>query len=56
MKGDNGVPMNLTPDLLVVSPALEGQAMEILNSERNAAGATNVWKGTAKPLVVSWLA
>lgn len=56
MKGDYGVPMSLTPDLLVVPPALEGAALEILNAERNAAGATNVWKGTAKLAVVPWLA
>ncbi len=56
MKGDNGTPMGLTPNLLVIPPALEENAMEILNAERNSAGATNVWKGTAELLVVPWLA
>lgn len=56
MKGDYGRPLGLRPNLLVVPPSLEGAAMEILNSERDAAGATNVWKGTAEALVVPWLA
>ncbi len=56
MKGDYGRPLGLMPDLLVVPPALEGAAMEILNVERIASGATNKWRGTAEPLVVPWLA
>lgn len=56
MKGDFGRPLGVRPTLLVVPPALEGAAMEILNAERNAAGATNVWRGTAKLEVVPWLA
>ncbi len=56
MKGDNGRPLGIKPDLLVVPPSLEGKALELLNAERDAAGATNVWKGTAELLVVPWLA
>ena len=56
MKGDYGRPLGIMPDLLVVPPSLEGKALELLNAERNAAGATNVWKGTAELLVVPWLA
>ncbi|MGC9368705.1 MAG: Mu-like prophage major head subunit gpT family protein [Paracoccaceae bacterium] len=56
MKGDHGRPLGIKPNLLVVGPTLEGEAMEILNAERDAAGATNVWKGTAELLVVPWLA
>ncbi|MFO6448923.1 Mu-like prophage major head subunit gpT family protein [Erythrobacter sp. NE805] len=56
MKGDYGRPLGVRPTLLVVPPSLEGEAMEILNAERNAAGATNVWRGTAKLEVVPWLA
>lgn len=56
LKGDYGRPLGLTPKLLVVPPALEGAALEILNAERDAAGATNVYKGTAELLVSSWLA
>lgn len=56
MKGDYGRPLGIMPNLLVVPPALEGNALEILNAERDAAGATNVYKGTAELLVVPWLA
>ncbi len=56
MKGDYGTPMGITPNLLVVPPALEEAGMMLLNAERDAAGATNVWKGTAELLVVPWLA
>lgn len=56
MKGDYGRPLGLRPKLLVVPPALEEAGLEILNAERNAAGETNVWKGTAKLEVVPWLA
>lgn len=56
MKGDYGRPLGIRPTHLVVPPSLEGAGLEILNSERNAAGATNVWKGTAKLEVVPWLA
>lgn len=56
MKGDHGRPMGLTPNLLVVGPSNEEAALELLNAERDAAGATNVYKGTAELLVVPWLA
>jgi phage major head subunit gpT-like protein len=56
MKGDYGRPLGLMPRLLVVPPALEFDALEIVNAERNAAGATNVYRGTAEVLVVPWLA
>lgn len=56
MKGDMDRPLGVRPRLLVVPPSLEGQALEIVNSERDAAGATNVYKGTAEILVCPWLA
>jgi phage major head subunit gpT-like protein len=56
MKGDHGRPLGLMPNLLVVPPSLESQGLELLNAERNAAGATNIYKGTAELLVVPWLA
>ncbi|MAY19610.1 MAG: hypothetical protein CL955_03215 [Erythrobacteraceae bacterium] len=56
MKGDFGRPLGVRPTLLVVPPTLEGKGMEIVNAERNAAGETNVWKGTAKLEVIPWLA
>ena len=56
LKGDHGRPLGGSPTHLVVGPSNEGAGLEIINAERNAAGATNVYRGTAKLLVVPWLA
>jgi len=48
MRGHRGRKLNLRPKLLVVPSTLEGAARELLVAERNAAGATNVWKGSAQ--------
>jgi len=48
MRGHRGRKLNLRPNLLVVSPANEGAAREILLNERDAAGATNSWRNTAE--------
>jgi len=56
LKGDYGRPLGVMPRLLVVPPSLEGEALEILNAERDAAGATNVYRGTAELMVTPWLA
>jgi phage major head subunit gpT-like protein len=56
LRGDEGRPLGIMPDTLVVPPELEEAGLTILNAERNAAGATNVWKGTAKLIVTPWLA
>lgn len=53
---DFGKPLNIIPNILVVPPALEQEAREILMNERNAAGATNPWRNTAEILVSAWLA
>ncbi len=55
LKGDNGRPLNIKPNLLVVGPGNEDAAEEILEAERNAQGATNVLRGKADLLVTSWL-
>jgi len=52
LKGDNGRPLRLNPSLLVVGPSNEQAAKELLEAERNNAGATNVHRNTAKLLVV----
>ncbi len=54
-KDEEGRPLGVTPNLLVVPPELEAQAREILINERDAQGATNKWRGSAELLVVSWL-
>jgi phage major head subunit gpT-like protein len=56
MKGDHGRPLGIRPTHLVVPPSLEEQALELLNAERNSAGATNVYRGTAQLIVCPWLA
>ena len=55
-KDDEGKPLGIRPNLLVVPPSLEGAAREILLNERDANGATNTWRNTAELLVVPWLA
>ena len=54
-KDDEGKPLGMTPNLLVVPPSLEGEAREILMNERDASGATNKWRNTAELIVVPWL-
>ncbi len=54
-RSDNGRVLGIMPDTLVVPPALEAAALEILNSDRNVAGATNVWRDTAKRIVTPFL-
>lgn len=55
MKGDSGKPLGVRPSLLVVPPSLEKAGLEILQAEKNANGADNIYRGTAKLLVTPWL-
>lgn len=55
LTNDSGRPLNLTPDLLVVPPSLEGNARALLLSQKNAAGADNPWYQTADLLKTAWL-
>ena len=62
-KGDNGRPLGIRPDTLVVAPSLEGDAMRLLNNGTRVVdvGGTpvaiqNEWAGTAKPIVTAWAA
>lgn len=55
MKGDYDRPLGITPNLLVVPPALEGAANRLMKNEQ-INGSDNEWKGTAEVLVVPWLA
>lgn len=55
MKGDSGKPLGVRPSLLVVPPTLEKVALDILQAEKNANGADNVYRNTAKLLVTPWL-
>lgn len=47
IRGDKEKSLRLVPDLLVVSPALEAEAKQILEAEL-ISGTTNIWKGTAQ--------
>lgn len=55
LKGDNGRPLGLRPKLLVVPPSLEQAALEVVQAERLASGATNIYRNTAQILVCPWL-
>lgn len=55
-RGDQGRPMGIMPTHLVVPPALEHAARQLLIAERDGMGATNVWQGTAQLIVSPWLA
>lgn len=54
-KSDEGRPLNVRPNLLVVPPSLEGAALELVTAEQ-INGTTNKWRGTAEVLVVPYLA
>lgn len=55
LKADFGAPLSINPRLLVVPPALEKAANEIVRSALINGGETNPWAGTASVLVVPWL-
>lgn len=56
MKGDYGKPLAIRPRTLVVPPALEGAARELVGNQLTGNGGTNKWFGTADVMVVPWLA
>lgn len=64
LKGDEGRPLGIKPNVLVVPPSLEGDALRLLNngSRIEEVGATpdyvaitNEWAGTAQAIVSAWL-
>ncbi|QBK69394.1 Mu-like prophage major head subunit gpT family protein [Acinetobacter johnsonii] len=55
MKDEDGRPLNVNPNLLLVPPALEATANALINSDRLDDGKANLYKGTAKVVVVAWL-
>lgn len=50
-KDDDGRPLNITPNLLVVPPALEDTGRALLTVDRLEDGKPNIYKGTAELLV-----
>ena len=55
-KADGGRILGVTPTVLVVPPALEEAALNLLNTETKDGGGTNPWKGTAELIVTPYLA
>lgn len=51
----DGSPLGVVGTHLVVGSSNEAAALELLEAERNAAGATNVWRNRAKLIVSPWL-
>ena len=52
---DNGDPLGLVPNLLVVPPTHDGAARKVVVSSLTTGGANNEWAGTAELLVSPWL-
>lgn len=55
MRGDRGRKLGIRPKTLLVPPSLEKKGLQIVNAVNDAAGASNVWSGTAKLMVADWL-
>ena len=55
LKSDEGRPLGIRATHLVVPPTLRAQALEVVKSERNAAGATNINQNAVEILVTPWL-
>lgn len=55
-KSDGGRSLGITPTILVVPPALESDALHLLNTEIKAGGGSNPWKGTADLVVTPYVA
>jgi phage major head subunit gpT-like protein len=55
LRGDNGRLLGITPTLLVVGPALEQAARELIISQTRANGESNPWRESVDLLVTPWL-
>ena len=55
-KDDNGDPLGLVPDMLVVPGTLESAALGVLSMQLVKGGESNRWYNTAELLVSPWLA
>jgi phage major head subunit gpT-like protein len=55
-KDDEGRPLNITPTVLLVPPALESVALALINNDRLDDGKANLYKGTAEVVVDARLA
>ncbi|MGJ5203632.1 Mu-like prophage major head subunit gpT family protein [Bradyrhizobium sp. HKCCYLR20261] len=58
MRGDHGRPLGVLQQgkpLLVVPSSLEGAALALINAQKDASGADNIYYNTAEVLVCTWL-
>lgn len=55
VKSDAGVPLGVTPKVLMVGPSNEKAALDVVQAERLANGATNTYRNTAQVVVVPYL-
>ncbi|SIQ78059.1 Mu-like prophage major head subunit gpT [Rhizobium sp. RU35A] len=55
LRGDSGRLLGITPTLLVVGPALEEAARELILSQTRAAGESNPWRDSVELLVTPWV-
>lgn len=55
VKSDEGRPLGIKPNLLVVPPSLEAQAFAVVGAEKLANGQDNPYYNTAQVLVCPWL-
>lgn len=54
-KGDEGRPLGVRPNVLLVPPSLEGAARRLVGNQLTETGGTNEWFGTAEVIVSPWL-
>lgn len=54
-KADSGKPLGIMPNLLLVGPSNEKAALDVVQAERLANGADNVYRNTAKVVTCPWL-
>jgi len=54
-KADNGKPLGVTGNLMLVPPSLEKAALEVIKQQRGINGSDNVYANTAEVLVCPWL-
>lgn len=55
LKDEEGRPLNIMPNVLLVPVALQDVAYALINSDRLDDGKANPYKGTAKVVVAPWL-
>ncbi|MFC3847558.1 Mu-like prophage major head subunit gpT family protein, partial [Helicobacter baculiformis] len=55
LTNEGGAPLNITPNLLVISPSLEATAMRLLKAPTHANGASNICYGLMDYLVCPYL-